>query len=322
MTHPNGQDMHVRRTRSRAVLFGLLSLIVASGTAYVAFGVVSRYEQQLSEVQQVREGMQVVLAASDLRPGTVIGPDDVRLGPAPAGVPMDRLFIASEGVIGQTMGDRTLAGEPIRHERLTLGGADLGVNEVIDFGSRAVTIRAAKAAAVGGLLRPGYFVDVIVTIRPESKELDAEWVTETILQGVRVIAVGDAVSSSPSLVEESDGVTQGRGSENYVTLEVEPAEAEEIALASTRGQLHLALRARDDFRMLDPGSPLVTNALLGLPDHVQEAQEQRLSRKRTVSRLVAAPDLESMEVIRGTRVSVEEFDQGGTRVHTRSPARN
>jgi Flp pilus assembly protein CpaB len=39
-------------------------------------------------------------------------------------------------LLGQTVGDKVLTGEPVRFERLTIGGADLHLNEVIDPGSR------------------------------------------------------------------------------------------------------------------------------------------------------------------------------------------
>lgn len=304
-----------QRARSRAMLFTAFALVLAGLTAYAAWWAVSRYEEQLAGVQRIDGDLQVVVAARDLRPGTVLVAEDLTLGPRPPNVPLAALFSSPELVVGTALGERTLAGEVVRAERLVEGGADLRVNEVLDPGTRAVTIRTNHAAAVGGLLRPGFYVDVIVTIRPDTKDLAADWVTQTILQGVRVIAVNSAVSTAPQLIEEEDETTTGgRPREIFVTVEVEPAEAEQLALAAARGQVHLALRSRDDFDIRTLEGPLVTNALVGLPPPVRAAQTRRLQRKAATVQPHPEPDPQTTEVIRGKRVSVETFDDEGRHV--------
>ncbi len=319
MTSPSGAEstVPITRARGRAMLFGTLSVLLASATAYTAWWVVSGYESRLNEVQQDAGNVMIVVAAKDLRPGQVITHDDVRMDKRPPATSLDQLFFSIDTVLGQTVGDKVLVGEPVRFERLTIGGADLHLNEVIDPGSRAVTIRASHASAVGGLLRPGYFVDVIVTIRPDTKDLAADWVTETILQGVRVIAVNDDVVTSVALEKESAGQERAHERDVFVTLEVEPAEAEEVALAASRGQIELALRARDDFAQLGQDGPLITNALLGLPQPVVQAQERRLERKRSNAvRIAPAPVApgQSMEIIRGGQSTIEQYDAEGHRI--------
>lgn len=310
-TEPN---VPATRARNQAVLFGALSLLVASATAVTAWWVVSEYERELAVVQDGSAQGLVVVAARELREGTVITSEDLSFASAPAGTPISSLFTSTDGLVGKAVGDTVLAGEAIRLERLTIGGSHLRLDEVIDPGTRAVTIRTNHASAVGGLLRPGFYVDIIVTIRPDNRELSADWVTETVLQGVRVIAVNDSVSTTPVLVEGQEGRQDAR--DIFVTLEVQPAEAEELALSSTRGQIHLALRATDDFEILEAGTPLVTNALLGIPPRVAEAQKERIERKRTVARIAAPPPPadappQRIEVIRGGKVTTEQFNEQG-----------
>lgn len=309
----------VQRSRTRATLFGVLAVFTAAATAYAAWVVVSRYEQELVEARQGVEDHAVVVATRDLRAGTTIGPDDVRVETRPVSRADKGLFGSVDTVIGKTIGDRVLEGEVVRMERLVSGGAALRADEVIDVGTRAVSIRTTRASALGGLLQPGHLVDVIVTIRPENRALEADWVTETILQGVKVIAIGDSGASSRMAPQEADDEEGERGRvarEFFVTLEVEPAEAEELALASARGEIHLSMRAADDFQMLEPGTPLVTNALVGLPAHVQEAQARRLTRKRqaVTTPAPAEPTGTTTEVIRGGKVSVEQFNEQGEHI--------
>lgn len=322
-----------RSNRTRAVLFAALSLAVASATAWVAWQVVHGYERRIEDMQTVEGTRPVVVAARDLRAGITLAADDLRVEERLAAQDAGRVFPDTDALVGQVVGDNILAGEAVRKERLVAGGATPRINEILDPGARAVTIRASRASAVGGLLEPGYYVDVIVTIRPDSDTLSADWVTETILQGVRVLAVGADVSRSPVEEEgdrraEDDARAEAQpGRESWVTLEVEPEEAEQLALGAARGQLHLSLRARDDFEMLAPGKPLVTNALVGLPPPVQAAQEKRLERKRKLYRPPAPtsggppPVVHTTDVIRSGEVTTERYDDAGNRVQGQGTGR-
>lgn len=308
-----------QRARTRALVYGTVAVLLATGAAYTSWRVLSAYEARLAEPVAPGEPVKHVVAARDLRAGAVLALDDLMVVEQPVNIGVDSLFDDPAMLIGQTLGDRTLAGEPLRIERLTSGGARLWVNQVIDPGSRAVTLRVARAEGVGGLLRPGFFVDVIVTIRPDTRDLTAAWVTETILQGARVVAINDDVASSSAgadYVSEPRQPGEPTPRELYVTLEVEPAKAEGLALATARGQVHLTLRAQDDYEMLEPSGPLVANALVGLPVPVAQAQARRLERKKDVSTLVQQA-VETTELIRGRSVTVEEYDAEGRLIRTR-----
>lgn len=323
------------RSRTRAVLYATLSLVVASVTAWVAWSVVNQYQSRLDEARTIEGTRPVVVAARDLRAGITLGAEDLRMEERLVTADAGHVFTGLDALVGQVVGDSILANEAIRQERLVAGGATPRINEILDPGARAVTIRASRATAVGGLLEPGFYVDVIVTIRPDSDTLSADWVTETILQGVRVLAVGTDVSRSP-VEEEGDrkgpekATTDrepGPTRESWVTLEVEPEEAEQLALGASRGQLHLSLRARDDFQMLANDKPLVTNALVGLSPPVQAAQEKRLERKRKIlTRTVPGPPsppspVHTTEVIRSGEVTTERFDASGNRIPAPSDKR-
>lgn len=306
-----GRGRPVDNDRRRAVLYGFLSLAIAGTMAYFVWWVVVRYETEILLVAQAESGA-IVVATRELRPGAVISPEDVTLGRAAA---KPGTYTTLDEVLGQTVGDRILAGEPVRYERLTIGGADLLVNEVIDPGARAVSIQVDQHEGLSSLLRPGFFVDVMLTARRDIPGQAPDWVTETILQTVRVIAVNDAVSSGPAVIDLGISGLDRTARTMTITLEVEPTEAKALALASSRGRLHLALRARDDLDVLPPSGPLHTNQLVGVPDSVQSAQARRVSRKvDIISRAAPPPRTESMEIIRGGQITVETFDENGQRM--------
>lgn len=296
--------------RRRMALYAFVSVIVAGATAWVVWTILAEYEQQLNQTLREQAAERVVVAGRNLPAGHLIGPDDVTLKAISGLDEAAPLFGSVDDVIGQTTGDRVLQGEPIRMERLTVGGSKPRLDEIVDVGARAVSVRVASDAGVAGLLVPGTFVDVLVTIRPDNDQLDADWVAETILQGVRVLAVnrdmaatrGGVIDATPDSAPRAD---QRQERPILVTLEVEPAEAEGLALAVSRGQIRLSLRAQGDLEVLESRGPLVTNALLGVPAPVRTAQQRRIVRKREVE---ARQEQITMEIIRGRHRTVEQVE--------------
>jgi pilus assembly protein CpaB len=309
----------IRRTRMRAGFLVGLAIVVASSTAYAAWQVVRQYEDRLAAAQDQVVHTKVVVAKRDLRAGVSLTAADVELIDWAQPLDPKLVYATVEEVVGITVGDRVLVGEVLRKERLVDGGAGLDIHELLEPGTRAVTIRSDRAAGVGGLLRPGHIVDVIVTIRPDGNEMDAKWVTETILQGVHVIAVNDEVGNVVEDKQEEVDPKRRKSREMYITLEVRPAEAEQIALATSRGEVHIALRAMDDFERVEASGPLVTNRLMGLPERVARAQERRMARVTSTPEVkpAANPAAHTTEVIRGDQMTVEQFDKDGARIAPR-----
>ncbi len=302
---------------NRSALFGALAVIIAAATAGGAWWVVNSYQHALEVAQRPAETRDVVAAGRDLAVGEVISEGDLVTVREPVALGGDDPYYGSAApVVGQLVSERILQGEPIRRERLDNG---LGLDDsTLEVGTRAVTLRVDRAAGVGGLVLPGSYVDVIVTIRPDENALDAKWVTETILQAVRVLAVGDsnvaAIGTKPKGKAESRASeATNRSRELFATLEVEPEEAEKIAMATTRGDVYLSLRPRDDFQLVAENEPLVTNALVGIDAKPSPARVQRTARRATAA-VAKAPDGTQAEVISGANTTIQHFGPEGARV--------
>lgn len=290
--------------RSRAAIFAIGSLLVAGATAFLLHLVLQGYRQELEEARTPTDVVEVVTATQDLSIGVPIEESWLSLVAMPeSAVDEAVVFTSIEEVAGGVPHDLILTGEVVRHERLAQSPGDLGLDVLVSPGNRALTIQAERDAVVAGLLLPGNIVDVIVTIRPDTNELNANWVTETILQGVQVLAVGTTM-----LGEEAEPGENMRQVE-LVTLEVKPAEAEKLAMASARGELHLSLRSDVDVEMQENRGPLVTNALVGLSEKGARPA-RRVYKPRQAPREVA-------EVIEGTSTSIEQFDTEGRKVSGR-----
>ena len=128
---------------------------------------------------------------------------------------------------------------------------------VMPPGKRAVTIQVDTLSAVGGLISPGDFVDVIASLRvPE--EINAEKaktkeVITVLFQNLQVLAVG-------ALFKPAGGMelyeNRQKSKSVNVTLAVSPEEAALLTFAETNGKLQLSLRspAEQDRQLLQVAS--------------------------------------------------------------------
>ncbi len=114
-------------------------------------------------------------------------------------------------------------------------------------GKRAVTIQIDALAAVGGLLSPGDFVDVLARLKiPEGEGEGTEnkdkmhEVTTVLFQDIQVLAVG--VNFKPVGGAEAYQAQQQQRMLN-VTLAVTPEEAGLLSFVQTNGTLQLSLRS-------------------------------------------------------------------------------
>ena len=111
-------------------------------------------------------------------------------------------------------------------------------------GKRALTISIESLAAVGGLVNPGDFVDVLAHLKvPENLEgakSETTQVTTVLFQNIQVLAVG---TNFKPLGNEPAYEMQQKSKTLNVTLAVTPEEAGLLTFAQSNGTLQLALRA-------------------------------------------------------------------------------
>lgn len=132
-------------------------------------------------------------------------------------------------------------GEPIMKSAIVRPNEQGFLAAVLEEGKRAVSIPVKAETSVAGFVRPGDWVDVVLTYEVRlgsgvNKSLAAEVVSkyaaETVIEGVRVLAVDQDVNDQK--LDASPGKT--------VTLEVTPEQSERVALAERMGDLSLSLR--------------------------------------------------------------------------------
>ena len=161
-------------------------------------------------------------------------------------------------------------GEPLLESALVEEEKGNFVAATLSPGMRAMAIKVKAESSVGGFLSPNDRVDVILTyelrlpssdrVRDASVEVISKRAAQTILENVRVVAVDQTA-------KEVEKVSVAR----TVTLEVDPKQAEQLALAEAMGSLSLALRKIGDAQLLsDQGKIPTATTDIRMSDVMQE----------------------------------------------------
>jgi pilus assembly protein CpaB len=123
------------------------------------------------------------------------------------------------------------ANQPLIDSSLSRIGSPEGIPATIPEGYRAVSVQINDVSGVAGLILPGSRVDVLFT-RVGSM---AEAVTSTILQNVKVLAMGKLTQVGQAVDPKAPKVP-------VATLVVNPEQAKKLELAKNEGRISLALR--------------------------------------------------------------------------------
>jgi len=238
-----------RLASAREPLLWLLALgaAVVTGFGARAYLRASESAARLAMEQRFRP-VPVVVARSDLPPGSPLAPDTVAVRNMPADfLPSNAVRAAhAADVLGRTVAHAMRAGEPIQTPLLTARN-DAPLSRRIALGRRAVTIAVDESSAVAGFLRPGDRVDVRWRGGGEP------------LLNVPVLATG------PRVMAGDEGID--RGDYSTLTLELTESDARRLAEA-TSSDLRVVLRNPSDtgeaslMRALPPRPPAPTVPLI------------------------------------------------------------
>ena len=192
-------------------------------------------------------------------------------------------FSSTEGVVGNLARYPIAAGEQILSDRvatssLTLPeGEELPLTYIVPEGKRAVSVATSDLIGAGGLMRPGDYVDVIITLK-----LGDDQIGTIIVQNLEVLALDQQVEKVAPKLEngEDQRISTGEGTTNpeavTVTLAVTPVEGEVLTVAEEcagnfGGRLALALRPFGEHTTVEgrstwseTGTPPLCSQLLGM----------------------------------------------------------
>ena len=265
-----------------AVVTVLLAIILA----VVAFQMTRSYTQPPTAPPSVPEQSdaqateneerfpEAVVAVAPLAAYEPIQPDQVRI--APVAVRTEEQFNSIQDVVNRIPLVDVDAGAPVtgRHFK--------DANElarIVPPGHKAMSLEVNDVIAVGGFLRPGDIVDVLVYLRGGS---DIEAVQARILlQKVRVLALEDRIVDRPEGVED-DREEDRRRRQRTVVLAVPDDKTTRLMLGSSLGEVRLAMHGQvPEVAQLDaladdalPATAEGTAGTAQAPQQVAQPEEQ------------------------------------------------
>ena len=174
----------------------------------------------------------------------------------PGAIVQDGEQTAFDAATGKTI--RALEeGQPIHMNVLVEDDRGNFLSANVSKGMRAVGISVKSYTLADRLIRPGDYVDVLLTYRvrvntrnnPEAQTIVNRYATETVIENIRVLAIDKVDTKAVDEVEDEDGNKKKKtksAKTATLTLEVSPRQAEELLLATEMGDIGLALRSIGD----------------------------------------------------------------------------
>jgi pilus assembly protein CpaB len=214
--------------------------VLAAGAAAFLMRSMTHREAKAKPAVIEAPASEVLVAAHALVPGAVLTPADLKWQKWPQEAVNDSYFTsktaprAAEDAAGAIVRAHVEPGEPLTRAKF-VKAKDAGfMAAMLTPGMRAVSIKISEETSAGGFILPGDQVDVISTRKTDETSGARAFNSETVLENVRVLAIGQAFEPTGN-----DKTVVGK----TATLELLLAQAELVAAAEAEGDLSLALRS-------------------------------------------------------------------------------
>lgn len=234
----------------RTIMLLGLALLLAAGTALFAHTwIVNERAQMLAsmpvaEAPKPLDTARVLVTKKPLAIGTFLTEELVEWRAWPEegigdgyiveGEEEDGGFQPFKGAVVRTS---MTEGEPLTRTRVVHPGERGFLAAVLDPGMRAVAVPVNATTGIAGLVFPGDKVDVLLTVRmrgqTEEDKAENRFFSETLLRGIRVLAIDQTLESRDGEAEVA----------KTATLEVTPKQAEKVSIALEMGSLSLSLQS-------------------------------------------------------------------------------
>lgn len=220
--------------------FLMVALATLFGTAAVFFAntwLASQVPQQITvPAAPLEEQATIVVAAKDFTFGDALQAETLKEIPwAKSSVPEGAFAKISELTVdGRRVALSSIStNEAILKWKISGAGGRASLSTTVTEGMRAVAIRVDDVVGVGGFVLPGDRVDLLYTRSANRSNENESATNDVLVQNVRVLAIDQVVDQK----NEKPAVAR------VVTVEVEAADAQKVALAQNTGSVMLSLRA-------------------------------------------------------------------------------
>lgn len=225
-------------------IFAAVSVLAAIILAAVGYRMSRDYAQKSESAQQQvkQKEAEQTLAVVAVRPLAAYQPiarDAVAL--VPVSVKPTDPFTSLDEVVGKQPLVDVDAGAPVTRRYFREGNL---LARAIPAGFQAISISVTDVLAVGGFLRPGDIVDILIYLRG-ADGIDKPQ-ARILLPNVRVLAYLEQVVDRPEGVDDKDDKRQQRQTQRTAVLAIADKDTTRLMLGSSLGDLRLALHGQAD----------------------------------------------------------------------------
>lgn len=258
-----------------ALLVLVFGVALAGGAIFFASEYFREYEASLASRNQGPVTVKVIAAKAPLNYGDQIAHkgsgETLRWVQWPKEAVPEGAFTSLEDLLGEDFTqDRTVLrriepGELILKTKVTGFGESARVATQVSDGKRAFTIPINAVSGVAGFVAPGDRVDILLT-----RSIERQMTTSIILQNILVIATDQRANTETSSARVA----------RTATVEVDPTDAQKLALAQQVGKLSLTLRGVNEAVNTDV-QPVGLDDLPDQPERI-EPEPEPVVRQNTV----------------------------------------
>jgi pilus assembly protein CpaB len=247
---------------------------------------------------QLRETVDVAVAAADMAWGTVLNKQMVKTAPylkksLPGGYHTSAASLENRVLVYPVKANEPIFESSLAPTEIKTGG----MAAVVKQDKRAMAVKVDKVVGVSGFVFPGNRVDVLVTLQEHGENRIPT--TKTVLENILVLATG-------SEVEKTDRQEKPKAVD-VITLEVSSEEGEKLALAATQGKIQLALRNAADAKQIATKGATIPTLLASLRGAGSTSQEIKAKKR--------APQKSDLQASKEPRPAYPAFVIKGSSIH-------
>jgi pilus assembly protein CpaB len=246
--------------------FAVLGLAIGSAVlaAYLAKGFLGKEpEERVVEVNRIST-TEVLVMAQDVKMGDRLSPSNVTWQSWPSDHIRSSMIArttrpaALQEIQGARARSNLFEGEPVSDRKIINPDSAGFMAAILPKGMRAISVRISPESGAGGFILPNDRVDVILISKQGDGTGKPRTVSEAVLTNVRVLAIDQTFQTN----EKGEQVVVGK----TATVELDPRQAEILAMVESSGQLTLALRSladQGDSALGDDGPRLAEHYIRG-----------------------------------------------------------
>lgn len=235
--------------RARDIIGLVIALLFALGIAMLSRMLLTEDESpqkaETTTIVEKAKTIDILVATTSLSVGHKITRTDLRWQPWPEASLNANYLTKGETKINDLEGSVVRyplsQGEPMALDDIIRPGDRSVLSAIIDSGRRGLSINVNAATSSSGLVKPGDYVDVILSKSEASTDgLSNVISSEVVVANVRVLAIDARMGAEPGTI---GGKVAAKTIPKTATLELTPNQADALVKATQQGELFLSLHS-------------------------------------------------------------------------------